>query len=95
MEGRNALSLVKFYQHTITIVVMKGCINPALVAQATMFNRIKMDDENFPLYVVANVAKKKESNVLRYYLVVVVVVVVAVSSVDDDNTDNGCCTSYK
>jgi hypothetical protein len=53
---------------------MKGCINPALVAQATMFNRIKMDDENFPLYVVANVVKKKESNAMLFLLVVVVVV---------------------
>jgi hypothetical protein len=53
---------------------MKGCINPALVTQVTMFNQIKMDDETFPLYVVANVVKKKGSNVPLFLLVVVVVV---------------------
>jgi hypothetical protein len=54
---------------------MKGCINPALVTQVTMFNQIKMDDETFTLYVVANVVKKKGSNIPLLLLVVVIVVV--------------------
>jgi hypothetical protein len=50
MDGGNAFSLVRFYQHTTTVVVTKGSINPALLAQVTTFNQIKIEDETFPLY---------------------------------------------
>jgi hypothetical protein len=39
-----------------------------------MFNQFKMDSKTFPLYVVANVVKKKGSNVPLLLLVIVVVV---------------------
>jgi hypothetical protein len=42
-----------------------------------MFTQIIMDDETFPLYMVANVVKKKGSNIPIFLLVVFVVVVVA------------------
>jgi Major Facilitator Superfamily len=74
VEGGNAFSLIKLYQHhPTTVVVTKGCINPALVAQVTMFNQIKMDDGTLPLYddqidivdVVATATdKKSESSII-------------------------------
>jgi hypothetical protein len=40
-----------------------------------MFNKIKMDDQTFPIYVVVNVVKKLGYNVPLFLLVVAVVVV--------------------
>jgi hypothetical protein len=59
----------------------------SIVAQVTMFNQIKMDDKTFPLYVVANVVKKKGSSIPLFLLVVVVVVVVVVVSPEEQELE--------